>query len=37
MNIRILQAYIGICKSMGIEPTWNGLKIFKVYYYGKGK
>ena len=26
MNIKILFSYINMCKKLGIEPTWEGLK-----------
>ncbi|MBW4862642.1 MAG: hypothetical protein KZY57_07370, partial [Paeniclostridium sp.] len=30
MSINILKAYIQECKKEGLEPTWEGLNIFKI-------
>lgn len=30
MNFKVLKRYIDICKSMGISPSWSGLKDYKM-------
>ncbi|WP_410745192.1 hypothetical protein [Clostridium neonatale] len=32
MNLKIFKCYIFFCRTMGVNPSWEGLKGFKIYY-----
>lgn len=32
MNIKLFDKYISICKELKKEPTWEGLKFFKMAF-----
>lgn len=33
MSIYVLLEYIELCKTIEVEPSWNGLKNYKTKYW----